>query len=130
MIMVAWNDYRNMAQERGALALELYVVQSTPAGSPEDVKHNLPDHLAYQRQLEESGVLVLAGPVSDPTGEIMVGAGLIIYRAESMEAATNIASDDPMHKSGARDFTLRKWLVNEGSLSINVGLSTGRAKLG
>lgn len=128
--MVAWNDYRNMAQERGALALELYVVQSTPAGRPEDVKRNLADHLAYQRQLEESGVLVLAGPVSDPTGEIMVGAGLIIYRAESMEAATNIASDDPMHKSGARDFTLRKWLVNEGSLSINVGLSTGRAKLG
>lgn len=128
--MVAWNEYRNIAQERGALALELYVVQTTPAGRPEDVKRNLTDHLAYQRQLEESGVLVLAGPVSDPTGEIMVGAGLIIYRAESMEAATNIASDDPMHKSGARDFTLRKWLVNEGSLSINVGLSTGRAKLG
>lgn len=127
--MVAWNEYKNMARERGALALELFVVQSTPAGKPEDVKTNLADHLAYQRQMEEAGILVLAGPLSDPTGEIMGGAGLIIYRADSMETATNLAEEDPMHKSGARSFTLRKWLVNEGSLSINIGLSTGLAKL-
>ena len=118
------------ARERGALALELFVVQSTPAGKPEDVKNVLGDHLAYQRRLEESGVLVLAGPLSDPAGKTMVGAGLIILRANSMEAATKLASEDPMHKSGARSFTIRKWLVNEGSLSINIGLSTGRAKLG
>lgn len=127
--MVAWNDYKQMARERGALALELYVVESTPAKAPEDVKENLPSHLAYQRDLEERGILVMAGPLSDPTGEIMVGGGLIIYRAASMEEATVLTSKDPMHQSGARSFTLRKWLVNEGSLSVNVGLSTGRAVL-
>lgn len=127
--MVAWNTYKEMARERGALALELYVVQSTPSGAPDDVKNNLPDHLAYQRDLEMRGVLVLAGPLSDPTGDIMVGAGLIIYRAASMEEARALTEADPMHASGARSFTLRKWLVNEGSLSINVGLSTGKAVL-
>jgi hypothetical protein len=34
-----------------------------------------------------------------------------------------------MHKTGARSFTLRKWLVNEGSLTVSVGLSTGFSKL-
>jgi uncharacterized protein YciI len=127
--MVAWVEYKKMARERGALALELFVVESTPAMAPEDVKANLPAHLAYQRDLETRGALVLAGPLSDPTGEIMVGAGLIIYRAETLEAARALTENDPMHLAGARSFTLRKWLVNEGSLSINVGLSTGAATL-
>ncbi len=34
-----------------------------------------------------------------------------------------------MHQGGVRDFMLRKWLVNEGSVSLNVGLSTGKAQL-
>ena len=102
--MVAWNDYKEMARGRGALALELFVVESMPAKSPEDVKESLPAHLAYQRELEEQGVLVMAGPLSDPTGEIMVGGGLIIYRAATMEEANTLTSNDPMHQSGARIF--------------------------
>lgn len=127
--MVAWNSYKEHARERGALALELYVVTSIPADDPAAVPANLPDHLAYQRSLEERGVLVLAGPVSDDSGENMVGAGMIIYRAASMDAARELARSDPMHKSGARNFTLCKWLVNEGSLSLTVGLSTGHVTL-
>lgn len=127
--MVAWNEYREMARERGALALELYVVESAPQAAPELVRKILPDHLAYQREQEESGTLVLAGPLSDATGETMTGAGLIIYRASSMARANELAAEDPMHKSGARSYTVRKWLVNEGNLSLNVGLSTGKARL-
>lgn len=127
--MVAWNDYKETARGRGALALELFVVESTPAGAPEDVKANLPDHLAYQRDMELQGKLCLAGPLSDASGEEMIGAGLIIYRATSMDEARAMADADPMHASGARSYSLRKWLINEGSLSINVGLSTGGASL-
>lgn len=122
--MVAWNDYKAIAKERGALALELYVVESTPKAAPEDVKSNLPAHLDFQRDLEQRNVLVLAGPMSDASGEHMEGAGLIIYRVSSMADARALADADPMHASGARGYTLRKWLVNEGSLSLSVGLST------
>lgn len=122
--MVAWCDYKAIAKERGALALELYVVESTPKAAPEDVKRNLPAHLDYQRDLEQRNVLVLAGPMSDASGEQMEGAGLIIYRATSMADAQALADADPMHASGARGYRLRKWLVNEGSLSLNIGLST------
>ena len=85
--MVAWADYKSQAKSRGALALELYVAHSTPAKAPEDVKASLPDHLAYQAQLERSGHLAFAGPMSDESGAHMQGMGLIIYRADSLEAA-------------------------------------------
>ncbi|MDJ0631156.1 MAG: YciI family protein [Rhodobacter sp.] len=127
--MVAWNDYKATAKDRGALALELYVVESTPQNSPQEVKQNLPAHLEYQRDLEERGILVLAGPLSDAKGESMQGSGLIVYRAETLADAKEIAEGDPMHQSGARGYTLRKWLVNEGNISLNVGLSTGKARL-
>ena len=124
--MVAWADYKHQAKERGALALELYVVESVPAGDPANVRANLPDHLAYQRTQEEQGRLVMAGPLSDDTGEEMMGGGMIIYRAGSLDDARALAEGDPMHAAGARTFRLRRWLVNEGSLNISIGLSTGK----
>lgn len=127
--MIAWADYKSEAQSRGALTLELYAVQSTPAGASENVKAALPDHLAYQAQLETAGNLAFAGPMSDETGDHMQGMGLIIYRADSLETARALAEADPMHKSGARSFTLRRWMINEGSLNLSVGLSTQSVKL-
>lgn len=125
--MVSWTDYKSEAKARGALALELYAAVSTPAGAPEDVKANLQAHLAYQADLERSGNLAFAGPMSDESGDNMQGVGLIIYRAGSFEEAQSLAAGDPMHASGARSFVLRRWLINEGSLSLSVGLSTARA---
>ena len=127
--MVAWADYKADAKSRGALALELYVAHSTPAKAPQDVKASLPDHLAYQADLERAGQLAFAGPMSDETGEHMQGMGLIIYRADSLEAARALADADPMHKSGARTFVLRRWMINEGSVTVSAKLSTGGTTL-
>ena len=127
--MVAWMDYKAEAKGRGALALELYVAHSTPAKAPEDVKASLPDHLAYQAELERAGQLAFAGPMSDETGDHMQGMGLIIYRADNLEAARALAQADPMHKSGARTFVLRRWMINEGSVTVSAKLSTGGATL-
>ncbi len=121
--MPKWEDYKSEAKSRGALALELYVVVSEPAGDGAAVKANLPDHLAYQAKLEASGALVFAGPTSDESGEEMEGRGMIIHRAGSFEEARALAAGDPMHQAGARRFTLRKWLINEGSFTVSVGLS-------
>lgn len=127
--MVAWNEYKAVARERGALAFEVYVAESTPQKSPEDVKAVLPDHLAYIQSLETAGKLVMAGPVSDDTGEEMQGAGMLVLRAGSMDEARELAANDPMHATGARAFTLKKWLVNEGAVTLTVGLSTGTVNL-
>ena len=59
----------------------------------------------------------------------MEGMGLIIYRAESLNAARALAEGDPMHKSGARSFVLRRWMINEGSITLSANLSTGGTNL-
>jgi uncharacterized protein YciI len=127
--MPSWSQYREIASSRGALAFELYVVESTAAQSPQDVQAVLPQHLEYQKEMEETGRLFLAGPLSDLTGEEMSGGGLIIYRASSMVEARELADSDPMHNSGARTYTLRRWLINEGSISLTMGLATQKINL-
>ncbi|MGI9488297.1 MAG: YciI family protein [Geminicoccaceae bacterium] len=124
--MPSWTDYKEIARSRGALALELFVVFSTPNGDQDLLKATLPDHLDYQKERETKGDLVLAGPLSDATGNEMEGAGMIVYRARSFEDAQSLAQADPMHKAGARSFTLRRWLVNEGSLNVTLSLSGQR----
>ncbi|GKX36238.1 MAG: hypothetical protein MnENMB40S_38560 [Rhizobiaceae bacterium MnEN-MB40S] len=127
--MPKWADYKREAAERGSLALELFVISSDPSDTPEAMRKILPDHLAYQTKLETEGVLFLAGPLSDEAGDEMSGAGLIVYRANSIEEAQKIAEADPMHAKGGRTFSVRRWLVNEGSPHIETGLSTGKVKL-
>jgi len=127
--MPSWSEYKETARLRGSLAFELYIVESTPALAPDDMLEILPSHLDYQQQMEEAGKLFLAGPLSDDTGKEMTGGGMIIYRASSMDEALQITSNDPMHKRGGRTFTLRRWLVNEGSLTLSVGLSEQKVRL-
>ena len=124
--MPSWNEYRETAKSRGALAFELYVVESSPLRSPPEMMTVLPDHLAYQKDREAEGVLFLAGPLSDDSGEQMSGGGLIIYRATNLDAAKAIADADPMHAKGMRSYRIRKWLVNEGSPSFSTALSDGK----
>ncbi|MEM8748848.1 MAG: YciI family protein [Pseudomonadota bacterium] len=124
--MPAWEDYKKIAKGRGALAFELYVVESTPCSEPEQLQAVLPDHLAYQKDKEAEGALFMAGPLSDATGDEMQGSGLIIYRAASLQEANGFAASDPMHAKGVRTYTIRKWLVNEGSPSFATALSDQR----
>jgi uncharacterized protein len=105
-----------------SLRLQLYVVTST-ANSLDAVKQNLPEHRAYLRDLEDQDVLFGAGPLWTEDGQYFEGDGLLIYRATSVEEATAIAQADPMHKSGARTFRIRPWLLNDGSITIRVTLS-------
>lgn len=54
-------------------------------------------HRAY---LEEAGkALVLAGPLIADDGETMIGS-LLIYEAESLDAARAFAAGDPYAKAG------------------------------
>ena len=125
--MADWQEYKAASKQRGSLAMEVFLVESTPGADLELVKQTLPDHLAYQAQQELAGKLMLAGPLSDETGEQMNAAGMIIYRANSFDEARKLAEQDPMHSRGARSFTLRRWLINEGSLQLDIKFSAQKA---
>jgi hypothetical protein len=67
--------------------------------------------------------------MTEETGDHIQGMGLVIYRADSLEAARALAEADPMHKSGAHTFVLWRWMRNEGSVTVLGKLSTGGATL-
>ena len=53
------------------------------------------------------------------------GDGMVIIRAGSLAEARAIAEEDPMHQCGARSFTVRPWLLNEGTITLKVRYSDG-----
>jgi uncharacterized protein YciI len=121
--MPSWNEYKNTAKGRGALAMELYIVESKLVATPDEMLKHLPAHLEYQKQMEAEGKLFLAGPLSDPSGKEMSGNGMIVYKVATMKEAVQIAENDPMHLANIKEFTVRSWLVNEGALSFSLNLS-------
>ena len=64
------------------------------------------DHVAYLRELERSGRLVLSGPFMDHAG------GMLIIRARDKYEAMAIACVDPFVRSGVRNFDLRTLLLS------------------
>ena len=105
-----------------ALKLQLYIVTST-AIHLETVRQNVETHRAYLKNLESQNILFAAGPLLTNDGQYFVGNGLWICRASSMEEAVSVAEADPMHRNGARTFTIRPWLLNFGKMTIHITLS-------
>lgn len=103
------------------LRQELFVVTTTPARSPQ-IQAMLPEHLDYQVQLEREGKLFGAGPLFQQNSDVPY-AGMIILRAATIDEARAIANADPFHKAGLRSYTINKWLLNEGSMTVTVRCS-------
>ena len=109
----------------GCLQKQMYVYFTTPANGLGPVMENLDDHLKFQVELEQKGVMFGAGPFWTDDEQRWEGEGMIIIRAGSLAEAREIAASDPMHASGARTFTIRPWLMNEGSVTMRVTYSDG-----
>lgn len=110
------------------LGKEMYLVVSRPVRSPGITPEFLAAHLANQIELERRGIMFAAGPLY-PRGSDMPEAGMFVLRAASFEEAAAIANEDPLHKAGLRTYTLQKWRVNEGSVTITVNYSDQTAKI-
>lgn len=65
-----------------------------------------PDHLAYVQALYEKGTVVLAGPVGDGSGAMMV------LQVGSEDEARQVVEGDPYTAAGVgADHVLRPWNV-------------------
>jgi uncharacterized protein len=121
-----WQELRGWSEEHGLLAKRLYVVNSRPTDGLGPVLANLDPHVEYQTRLELEGIMFAAGPLASEDLEEWLGEGMFVYRAESMEQALKYAEDDPMHASGARSFTVREWMLNEGTFTVQLFYSGGK----
>ena len=65
-----------------------------------------PEHRQYLAALKERGQLAVSGPFADGSG------ALIVYEAESTEAAEELLKSDPFHRAGVFvRGVLRPWNV-------------------
>jgi uncharacterized protein len=115
---IKWQELCEGSAAHGLIGKRLYVVNSRPTDGLGPVLASLDRHLEYQKRLELDGIMFAAGPLAGDDLQEWLGEGLFVYRAESMEQAVRHAGDDPMHASGARSFTIREWLLNEGTLTV------------
>ena len=100
---------------------ELFVVTTRPARGP-GIQALLPEHLEYQIRLEREGHLFGAGPIYDE-GADLPSAGMIVLRAKDMAAARALADADPFHQKGLRQYTIQRWLLNEGAMTVTIRYS-------
>jgi hypothetical protein len=109
------------------LGKEMYLVVTRPVRSPE-IEKRLMDHLNHQVELEKRGIMFAAGPLY-PRGSDMPEAGMFVLRASSFEEADAIAKEDLLHKAGLRTYTIQKWRVNEGRITVTVDFSDQTMKI-
>lgn len=107
----------------GALGKNLYMIITVPNAPQEEILKVLPKHLERQVELEKAGILFMAGPFWERGKEGAADGGMILVRANSFEEADEIAKGDPFHKAGLRAYTIRRWMVNEGSYTVTVTYS-------
>ena len=113
-----------MAASSAMLQKQLYAIFTRPVNGLGPILAGLEEHLEFQVSLEREGVLLAAGPMWTDDEESWEGDGLVVVRAASREAAIAIAERDPMHRSGARSFSVRPWLVNEGTVTVRLNYSS------
>ncbi|MFT6089079.1 YciI family protein [Sulfitobacter sp.] len=106
------------------LQKQLYAIFTTPTDGLGAVFANLEAHLAFQVGLERDGTMYAAGPLWTDDEDHWEGEGMVVIRAASRAEAIAIAERDPMHQCGARSFTVRPWMINEGSISVRLDYST------
>lgn len=106
------------------LQKQLYAIFTTPTDGLGAVFANLDAHLAFQMELEQAGIMFAAGPLWSDDEQDWHGEGMVVVRAASRADAIAIAERDPMHKAGARSFTVRPWMINEGSMTVRLDYST------
>lgn len=85
-------------------------------GSTEDEQLMVGEHFAYLQQLMADGVLILAGRTQDTDPD---GIGIVIFSAESEEAANAIMQGDPAVKAGvfsAKLFPYRVALIQQDNV--------------
>jgi len=63
----------------------------------------VPAHYEFLRSLRDRGILEQAGPFTDRSG------GAYVFQADNLEAAREIAEQDPLHIHDCSEVTVREW---------------------
>jgi uncharacterized protein len=79
-------------------------------------------HAAHLAELDDSGKLVMAGPLLERSG------GLIVLRTESAAEAIAIAEEDPLVRGAYQTYELGTWLLSNRQNNYRPNIKSGTDK--
>jgi uncharacterized protein YciI len=88
-------------------------------GSGQDIAPHLAEHLEYLIALEAEGKIFASGPMNMPGS----GDGMTVLKVETEREARAIAAADPLVRKAGRSFTLHRWTINEGQMTVTIAFS-------
>lgn len=106
---------------RAGMIQRSFFVMSRQIVAPERLHDAMLDHFRWVIGLEKQGLVFASGPVFQKDGT--PGVGMTVFRVQNFETAEELASGDPFCKCGAAKFTIQRWQVNGGRLSVSIDFS-------
>ncbi len=97
-------------------------------GDPDERAQTGKQHLLWLKQQERNGLLFAAGPLAPSLDEEQperFPGGMFIFRVKTLAEAQAIADNEPFHKAGFRDYTIKPWRMNEGTFTVKIVHSEG-----
>jgi uncharacterized protein len=118
-----------VSQEVGALLAPMikrpfWVVLNSRKATSSEMEPYVAEHLQYMNGLEEQGLLWGSGPFIEPG--VVVGDGLTIFNVAEEADVHKLMAEEPLVKRGLRSYSVRKWELREGKISIDLFLSQSR----
>lgn len=98
-----------------------YFVMSRNVIDPSKIADVLLEHYKWIIALEKQDKVFASGPLFDKSNE--QGVGMTVFRAEDWEEAERMAGGDPFVTSGAMEFAIQRWQINEGRINVSVDFS-------
>lgn len=89
--------------------------------APERLKDAMLPHYRWIIDLEKQGLVFASGPMFAEDGS--PGVGMTIFRVADAAQANDLAAADPFCISGAAEFEIKRWQVNEGRLTVSFDFS-------
>jgi uncharacterized protein YciI len=81
----------------------------------------IPEHLQWLISLEKRNLIFASGPLFD-TSDKQTG-GMTVFRTESLQETDEIAVEDPLISSGAMNYEIQRWQINEGRINVSIDFS-------
>ncbi|WP_423778137.1 YciI family protein [Desertimonas flava] len=100
----------------------MFVVHSTPTDLWPPSDDELAAHIEFIQQLNSSRTTFLSGPLLGKD-DAWDGNGVTAIRAESLDDAIRIMTDEPLALAGRRQQTIHRWAITSGCLTISLSVS-------
>ena len=121
-------DSDEIARLKSRMLMKSYYVMFRNIVDRSKLQDVLLAHYRWIIGLEKAGHVFASGPLFAAEGG--PGVGMTVLRAESFEAAAELASGDAFVTSGAATFEIKRWQLNEGRMTVQIDLSDQSISLG